>query len=152
MVIIMNERQKRFVDEYIICANATQAAIRAGYSKRSARVIGQENLLKPAISEAIKERLGQMESERLMTAQEVLIFLSDVVRGQVTEKFITPSGKQFDIPLKGCDRIAAADKLLKVFGEYKDKVEVEMTASEKFMQALIEIDKELAEESAREPS
>ena len=145
----MTERQKRFVDEYIICANATQAAIRAGYSKRSARVIGQENLLKPAISEAIKERLGQMESERLMTAQEVLEFLSAVVRGQVTEKFITPSGKQFDIPLKGCDRIAAADKLLKVYGEYREKSTVEMTPSQLFLQAMMKIDAELkAEENA----
>ena len=136
MVIIMNERQKRFVDEYIICANATQAAIKAGYSKRSARQIGEKLLTKHDISVQVKERLGQMESKRLADAQEVLEFLSAVIRGQVTEKFITQSGKEFEIPLKGYDRIAAADKLLKVYGEYKDKAEVEMTASQKFMEAM----------------
>ena len=61
----MNNRQKRFVEEYLVDINATQAAIRAGYSQKSARSIGAENLTKPDISEAI--------SERMMSADEVII-------------------------------------------------------------------------------
>ncbi|HHL0777610.1 TPA: terminase small subunit, partial [Streptococcus agalactiae] len=50
-------KQKRFADEYIISANATAAAIKAGYSKKTARSIGQENLTKPDIKAYIDERL-----------------------------------------------------------------------------------------------
>lgn len=49
----MNARQTRFVQEYLIDLNATQAAIRAGYSEKAARAIGSENLTKPDIAEAI---------------------------------------------------------------------------------------------------
>jgi phage terminase small subunit len=61
----LNHRQRRFVQEYLVDLNATQAAIRAGYSKDSAREIGSENLSKPAISAAIEaaqaERLSRVE-------------------------------------------------------------------------------------------
>lgn len=46
-VAVMNAKQKRFCDEYLIDCNATQAAIRAGYSPKTAKQIGQENLTKP---------------------------------------------------------------------------------------------------------
>ena len=61
----LTPKQARFVDEYMVDLNATQAAIRAGYSKKTARVIGGENLLKPALAEAItiaKEKLSQSTS------------------------------------------------------------------------------------------
>ena len=49
----LTPKQERFVDEYLLDLNATQAAIRAGYSKRSARAIGAENLTKPNIQQRI---------------------------------------------------------------------------------------------------
>lgn len=51
----MTPKQERFVQEYLIDGNATQAAIRAGYSAHTARAIGQENLTKPAIADAVAE-------------------------------------------------------------------------------------------------
>ena len=49
----LTEKQKRFADYYIETGNGTEAAVKAGYSKKTARVIGQENLLKPAIKNYI---------------------------------------------------------------------------------------------------
>ena len=68
----MNERQKRFVDEYIISANATEAARRAGYSASSACSIGERLLRNVEVREAIDARLKEIKTERTMEAQEVL--------------------------------------------------------------------------------
>ena len=65
-------KQQRFVDEYLVDRNATQAAIRAGYSAKTATVIGAENLTKPNIQEAIK--LGEAEiAERTKITQDMVI-------------------------------------------------------------------------------
>ena len=64
----MTDKQRRFVDEYLIDLNATQAAIRAGYSEKTARYIGYENLTKPHISNAIQERMEQLEDSRCRLA------------------------------------------------------------------------------------
>ena len=54
----MTAKQQLFVDEYLIDLNATQAALRAGYSEKTARSIGAENLSKPDIEKAIADALG----------------------------------------------------------------------------------------------
>ncbi|UTH10791.1 terminase small subunit [Macrococcoides canis] len=77
----LTEKQKRFADEYIKTGNATQSAIKAGYSKRTAKQMGVENLSKPYLSEYIKERLDKIESERLMSVEEALILSSEIARG-----------------------------------------------------------------------
>lgn len=59
----LTPKQQRFVDEYLLDLNATQAAIRAGYSRRSARQIGAENMSKPAISGAIAAAIGQCNAQ-----------------------------------------------------------------------------------------
>lgn len=61
----MTERQKRFVDEYLILKgrNATQAAINAGYSKKTAYSIASENLKKPEIQEYLSKRKKELEEE-----------------------------------------------------------------------------------------
>ena len=58
----MTPKQKRFCDEYLIDTNATQAAIRAGYSEKTAYSIGEENLKKPDIRAYIDERLAELET------------------------------------------------------------------------------------------
>lgn len=61
-------KQAWFVTEYLLCGNATQAAIHAGYSAKTARVIGQENLLKPAIAALVAKKhaeISQRQIERL---------------------------------------------------------------------------------------
>ncbi|MCW5783529.1 MAG: terminase small subunit [Nitrospirales bacterium] len=69
----MTNKQERFVQEYLIDFNATQAAIRAGYGQRSAYSIGQENLKKPEIQAAIQAKQATIQ-QRLAVEQE------DVVR------------------------------------------------------------------------
>lgn len=68
----LTPKQETFVAEYLIDLNATQAAIRAGYSARTARKIGQENLTKPDIQKAIQEAMAARSKRTEITADRVL--------------------------------------------------------------------------------
>lgn len=68
----LQPQQQRFVDEYLIDLNATQAAIRAGYSAKTAQVIGSENLRKPLIKAAIDQALSKRSQETQIDAAWVL--------------------------------------------------------------------------------
>lgn len=68
----LNARQQRFVQEYLIDLNATQAAIRAGYSKKTARQAGAENLSKPVIAGAISDAQKKVGEQAGITAERVL--------------------------------------------------------------------------------
>lgn len=68
----MTEKQQRFVEEYLIDGNATQAAIRAGYSERTAYVIGHENLSKPEIASALAAARQARTERTQITADWVL--------------------------------------------------------------------------------
>ena len=78
----MTPKQKLFCDEYLIDLNATQAAIRAGYSEKNARNIASENLTKPNIKEYIDARMAEKESELIANQNEVLKYLTAVMRGK----------------------------------------------------------------------
>lgn len=85
MAIQPTDKQARFVDEYLVDCNATKAAIRAGYSARTARVIGPENLSKPVVKERIAERQREFSAELRVTKANVLTGLLEAVtlaRGQ----------------------------------------------------------------------
>ena len=69
----LSPKQQRFVDEYLIDLNATQAAIRAGYSARTAAEMGYENLRKPQIVTAIAEARKSQQTRTLITADRVLL-------------------------------------------------------------------------------
>ncbi len=120
----LTEKQKRFADEYIKSGNATQAAIKAGYSKKTANRIGAENLSKLVIRDYIDERMRTIENNRIMTAKEAVEFLTSVVRGDVKETVVigTPMGaeeveKEPDVKT----RISAAKEILKRYPD-NDKV------------------------------
>jgi phage terminase small subunit len=68
----LTAKQQLFVDEYLIDLNATQAAIRAGYSERTARKIGNENLTKPDIAKKIQEAMNNRSKRTEITADMVL--------------------------------------------------------------------------------
>lgn len=68
----LTAKQAAFVREYLIDLNATQAAIRAGYSEKTARSTGQENMTKPAIAAEIDKRLQKREKKTGITAERVL--------------------------------------------------------------------------------
>lgn len=76
----MNVRQQKFCDYYLQSGNATEAAIKAGYSERTARAIGAENLTKPDIQKYLEEHGKKAHKERIATAEEILEFLSDTIR------------------------------------------------------------------------
>ena len=132
----MNPKQTKFVDEYIRTGNATQAATIAGYSAESAAVIGSKLLRNVNVQQAIQLRLDELKNSRTADITEVLEHLTAVMRGQVTEKITTNNGKVFELPVREVDRLSAADKILRVSGAYRDKVSVELSATEKFIAAL----------------
>ena len=68
----MTLKQQRFVEEYLVDFNATQAAIRAGYSAKTAHVIGCENLRKPNITDALAERAERLTEEADVTTRDVI--------------------------------------------------------------------------------
>lgn len=81
-------KQQKFIDYYIETGNATEAAKRAGYSQKTAYSTGQENLKKHVIKTAIEARLKELESERVASAQEVLEYLTAMMRGELTEEIV----------------------------------------------------------------
>ncbi len=81
----MNPKQRAFVEEYLKCWNATEAARRAGYSERTARSIGSENLTKPDIKAEIERRIA----EKAMTADEALIRIAEQARADYSQYFNT---------------------------------------------------------------
>ena len=68
----LTPKQQRFVEEYLIDLNATQAAIRAGYSEKTAKSIGQENLTKPDIAKAIQEAQESLSNKTQLTVDIVV--------------------------------------------------------------------------------
>ncbi|GGZ21819.1 terminase small subunit [Asticcacaulis endophyticus] len=74
----LTDKQKRFVEEYLIDLNATQAAVRAGYSVSTAHSIGHENLSKPEIIFAISEAQASRSKRTEITADRVLQELAKV--------------------------------------------------------------------------
>ncbi|NJP37913.1 terminase small subunit [Alkalicoccus luteus] len=81
----MSEKQIRFADYYVELGNATEAAIKAGYSSKTARAIGAENLTKPNISQYIEKRLEALASERIADQQEILETLTRILRRENKE-------------------------------------------------------------------
>lgn len=127
----MTEKQKRFCDEYLIDLNATQAAIRAGYSKKTARQMANENMSKLYIREYIDKRLAEKESELIADQDEVLKYLTSVLRGETQSEIVVVEGIG-----EGCseartmqklpdekERLKAAELLGKRYGLYKDNIE-----------------------------
>ena len=135
----MTERQKKFVDEYLVTGNASEAARRAGYSKRTAGSQGERMLKNVEIRAKVDARLKEMESERTLTLQESLKHLAAVVRGQVTETVVTQSGKKVKVPVREADKLWALDMYFKIQGAYREQVEVNMSGAEAFKQTLEKI-------------
>lgn len=74
----LNEQQKQFCNEYLIDLNATQAAIRAGYSEKSARSIASENLTKPNIQKYIQELQKGIQKRNKISQDEIILNLIEI--------------------------------------------------------------------------
>ncbi|MFR8734734.1 MAG: terminase small subunit [Clostridium perfringens] len=127
----LTPKQKAFAEYYIETGNATQSAVKAGYSKKTARVIGQENLLKPALKSYIDEKMKELESKRIAKAEEVLEYLTRVLRGEETEQVVVTENigdfmseaKVVDKEISAKDKIKAAELLGKRYRLFTDKIE-----------------------------
>lgn len=84
----MTPRQEKFCVEYLIDLNATQAAIRAGYSKRTADRIANQNLRKLEIQSRIKKMRDEYYDKTIMSAKEVEYLLSKAGRGELKEEVV----------------------------------------------------------------
>lgn len=84
----LTAKQERFVDEYLVDLNATAAARRAGYSEKTAEVIGYENLRKPQIMAAIHERQQNLQGKLEITQEAVLQELAAIAFANGTD-FVT---------------------------------------------------------------
>jgi phage terminase small subunit len=126
----MNARQKRFCDEYLIDYNATQAAIRAGYSPKTAKVTGAKMLTNANLKAYIDEQLERIHNEKTADAQEVLEYLTAVMRGQHTEQTLQLIGdgvqKIADIDVSAKERLKAAELIGKRYGMFKDNVGIDL--------------------------
>lgn len=129
-VVAMNARQKRFCDEYLIDCNATQAAIRAGYSPKTAKVTGAKMLTNANLKAYIDEQLERIHNEKTADAQEVLEYLTAVMRGQHTEQTLQLIGdgvqKIADIDVSAKERLKAAELIGKRYGMFKDNVGIDL--------------------------
>ena len=106
----LTPKQQRFVEEYLIDLNATQAAIRAGYSEKTAKEIGSENLTKPNIAKAIQEAQESLSNKTQLT-------VDIVVQGLLKEAQDYAEGSTQSA------RVSAWAHLGKHLGMFKDKLE-----------------------------
>ncbi len=110
----LTEKQKRFIDYYIETANATESAKRAGYSEKTAKNIGAENLTK--LNFFIQKKLEEKENNRIASQDEVLQYLTRVMRGEEKDQFGLDASLQ--------DRTKCAELLGKRYGTFVEKKEL----------------------------
>ena len=142
----LTEKQKRFCDEYLVDLNGTQAAIRAGYSEKTAKQFAQQNLTKLDIQEYIKKRMAEKEDALIAKQDEVLQTLTRVLRRQEMDTVVVTckersggydeNGKKVivekeiprvvQIPTRVNDLNKAAELLGKRYGLYTEKIETDV--------------------------
>ena len=128
----LTEKQQRFCDEYLIDYNATQAAIRAGYSEKTAYSQGQRLLKKVEIKTYIDEKLSEISSQKTAEAQEVMEYLTAVMRGKSESEIVVVEGcgdgcseaRRIKKAPDEKDRLKAAELLGKRYGLFTDKLNV----------------------------
>lgn len=121
-------KQKKFADEYIISGNAEEAAIKAGYSEKYARGNAYKLVAFSGIKTYIEERLAELNSQKIADQEEILKYLTAVMRGEYREETLIGMGQGFqettymDVGAK--DRIKAAELLGKRYSMWTDKQEL----------------------------
>ena len=129
----LTEKQKKFVDYYIQTnGNASEAARLAGYSEKTARASGAENLTKPNIKNAIDARLKELENKRTANAQETLELLTSIMRGELESKEFAVVGtgdgfskvEIFSKTPSTKERLKAAESMARIHGLFKDNMNI----------------------------
>lgn len=122
--IKLTSKQRKFADEYVKTGNATQSAINAGYSDKTARFIGAENLSKPNIKKYIDKKMQELSDKKIADQKEVLQFLTGVMRGEEREIVVAANGDEVEVPTNTKDRIKSAELIGKRYSLWKDSVDV----------------------------
>lgn len=146
----LNERQRRFADEYIISGNAYQSALKAGYSEKYAKARSSELLDNVGISDYIKNRMEELQDEKILTQKQILVMLSEIASGQAKETTVVTTkvaelmtdpvtGKSVKVyneipqlveyPAKNSDRNKALELLGKRHKMWTDKVEADVSGT-----------------------
>ncbi len=118
----LTEKQKRFVAEYLVDLNATQAAIRAGYSENTAGVIGAENLKKPNIAEAIQKAIDSRNERTGVTQDYIINKLKEIADKKASDRT--------ESELKYSHKIRALELLGKHLGMFDGNNTPEKTANQ----------------------
>lgn len=120
-------KQQRFCDEYLVDLNATQAAIRAGYSAKTANEQAARLLAKVSIKEFIDARMAEKTSELIASQDEVLKYLTRVMRGESQASVLARTEFGAEIPIDKApdekERLKAAELLGKRYGLFTERVE-----------------------------
>jgi phage terminase small subunit len=124
----LTEKQKRFADYYIETGNATESAIRAGYSEKTAKEMGYENLTKPHIREHIDSVLKEIGNKRIMNAEEVMTLLTSIARNEEQEDVVVFGENGPELTAKGMsakDRLKALELIGKRYTLWTDKQQID---------------------------
>jgi phage terminase small subunit len=123
----MTVKQMRFCDEYLIDLNATQAAIRAGYSEKYANTNASKLLQITTIKDFIAQRMAEKESKLIADQDEVLKYLTAVMRGKSEASVLARdedgADRVIEKPPDEKERLKAAELLGKRYGLYKETIE-----------------------------
>lgn len=111
----MTDKQKRFVEEYLLDLNATQAAIRSGYSEKTAAAIGTENLIKPEIAKAIQAEMEARSVRTQINQDDVVQELAGIAFAKIPNECISVR-----------EKLRALELLGKHLGMFSDKVQMEV--------------------------
>ena len=129
----MNERQKRFADEFIKLGNATKAAINAGYSEKYAGANADKLLKNTKIRAYIDDQPSELHKKNIMDAEEALSILSDIARGNRDEEVlmmnpVTGEVKRLRKKADNATVIKAIQEILKRYPTAKqaEKLELEL--------------------------
>lgn len=131
MVAKMTLKQQLFCDEYLIDLNATQAAIRAGYSKKYANTNASKLLQITTIKEYIEARMAEKKTQLIADQDEVLKYLTSVMRGESKSSVVVvesvgdycSEAREMQKSPDEKERLKAAEMLGKRYGLYTEKVE-----------------------------
>nr|WP_294020800.1 terminase small subunit [uncultured Lachnoclostridium sp.] len=131
----MTKKQKRFIEEYLIDLNATQAAIRAGYSPDTAKAIGCENLTKPDIRAHIDRAMAERSKRTGVNADRVVQELAKIAFVNATE-VIDPKTATVREDALPEDTAAIQSVKVKTFGEDGLEREIKMADKLKALEML----------------
>lgn len=119
----LTPKQKRFADEYLVDCNGSKAAIRAGYSQKSSAVSASRLLANPAVRAYIDCELAKIHNKNIADAEEVLAFLTLVMRGEAKEQVVMRMGGEQClemIEVSAKERLKAAELIGKRYSMFSD--------------------------------